>query len=163
MTLDDLGWNEFNLGILGATAALAGLVIVAASVNIAEIVKSRSLTARLGAGIATLVLAITASALALIPGISLVSYGVGVLAAALIAMVFNVHAARAIAANADPRNRFKALRAAVNFLPAAIYIVGAAMLIAGDPAGLVAIAIGAVVAIPVALMISWIVLVEVLR
>ena len=163
MTLDDLGWNEFNLGILGATAALAGLVIVAASVNIAEIVKSRSLTARLGAGIATLVLAITASALALFPGMTFVAYGAAVLASALIAMVFNAHAARTIAQNTGPQNRYKVPRAGVNFLPAAIYATGSAMLIAGEPAGLVVVAVGAIVAIPVALLISWIVLVEVLR
>ena len=35
-------WSEFNVALVGATAALAGLVIVASSVNIAEIVKSRS-------------------------------------------------------------------------------------------------------------------------
>jgi hypothetical protein len=163
MTLDEMGWNEFNLGILGAAAALAGLVIVAASVNIAEIVKERSLTARLGAGIATLVLAITASALALFPGITLLTYGITVLVASLSAAVFAIHAARAIADNTNPQNRYKALRGTVNFLPAAVYAAGSAMLIAGQPAGLVVIAVGAIVAIAVALMISWIVLVEVLR
>ena len=163
MTLDEMGWNEFNLGILGAAAALAGLVIVAASVNIAEIVKSRSLTARLGAGIATLVLAITASALALFPGITLLVYGIAVLVAALGTAAFAIHAARTIADNTNPHNRYKALRATVNFLPTAVYATGSAMLIAGQPAGLVVIAVGAIVAIAVALMISWIVLVEVLR
>ena len=54
-------WSEFNVAMVGATAALAGLVIVASSVNIGEIIKARSLTARLGAGIAALVLAIVAS------------------------------------------------------------------------------------------------------
>src|SRR5687767_3657682 len=48
-------WSEFNVAMVGATAALAGLVIVAASVNIAEIIKEASLTARLAAGIAGLV------------------------------------------------------------------------------------------------------------
>ncbi len=45
-------------GQLRATAALAGLVIVASSVNIAEIVKAATITARLGAAIASLVLAL---------------------------------------------------------------------------------------------------------
>ena len=163
MTLDDLGWNEFNLGILGAAAALAGLVIVAGSVNIGEIVKERSLTARLGAGIATLVLAITASALALFPGITLVWYGIAVLVATVLSAVFPIHAARTLLANHDPRSRYKGVRSAVNFLPTAIYAVGAVLLVAGNPGGLVVVAIGAIIAIPVALMISWVVLVEVLR
>lgn len=163
MTLDEMGWNEFNLGILGAAAALAGLVIVAASVNISEIVKERSLTARLGAGIATLVLAITASALALFPGITLVWYGIAVLVAAVLCSSFPIHAARVLIADRDPLSRYKGVRSAVNFLPAIVYVVGAALLIAGIPAGLIVVAIGAIVAIPVALMISWVVLVEVLR
>ena len=45
-------WSEFNVAMVGATAALAGLVIVASSVNIAEIIKSATLTARLAAAIA---------------------------------------------------------------------------------------------------------------
>jgi hypothetical protein len=75
-------WSEFNVAMVGATAALAGLVIVASSVNIAEIVKTRSLTARLAAGIAALVLAIVASGLGLIPGISAVWFGTLLIVAA---------------------------------------------------------------------------------
>lgn len=33
-------WHDFNVAMAGATAALAGLVIVAASVNIDKIVKA---------------------------------------------------------------------------------------------------------------------------
>ncbi|HAQ59873.1 MAG TPA: hypothetical protein DCR63_05595 [Microbacterium sp.] len=163
MTLDDLGWNDFNLGILGAAAALAGLVIVAASVNIAEIVKERSLTARLGAGIGTLVLAITASALALFPGITVVGYGVTVLVATMLSSAFPIHAARALVADRGPHSRYNVARSMVNFLPIAVYAAGSITLMAGSPAGLVIVAVGGIVAIPVALMISWVVLVEVLR
>ncbi|OZB80804.1 MAG: hypothetical protein B7X41_17465, partial [Microbacterium sp. 14-71-5] len=62
-------WSEFHVAMLGATAALAGLVIVAASVNIGKIVAAKALTARLAAALAGLVLAILASGLALIPHI----------------------------------------------------------------------------------------------
>lgn len=72
-------WSDFNVAMTGATAALAGLVIVAASVNIAQIVGAQSLTSRLGGGIANLVLALTASAIGLIPDITPGAYGVTVL------------------------------------------------------------------------------------
>ncbi|MGJ0389697.1 hypothetical protein [Microbacterium sp. CGR1] len=78
-------WSEFNVAMAGATAALAGLVIVAASVNIGEIVKSRTLTARLLAGIAALLLAV--SALGLVPGIDGLWLGSVTLVAALLAIV----------------------------------------------------------------------------
>jgi hypothetical protein len=35
------GWTDFNVAMVGATGALAGLVIVAASVNIGDSVKAR--------------------------------------------------------------------------------------------------------------------------
>ena len=83
-------WSEFNVAMAGATAALAGLVIVAASVNIGEIVKSRTLTARLLAGIAALVLALTVSALGLVPRIDGVWLGTLTLVSALLASVFQI-------------------------------------------------------------------------
>lgn len=62
--------SEFHVAMAAATAALAGLVIVAAPVNSAEIIKAASLTARRAGGIAGLVLALSASALALVPAIT---------------------------------------------------------------------------------------------
>jgi len=70
-------WSEFSVAMVGAAAALAGLVIVAASVNIAKIIAfgGGSLIARLASGIASLVLALVASGLALIPGITAPWFG----------------------------------------------------------------------------------------
>ena len=51
-------WHEFDVAMLGAAAALAGLVIVAASVNIQVIIAAPSLTSRLASAISGLVLAI---------------------------------------------------------------------------------------------------------
>ncbi|MET0295825.1 MAG: hypothetical protein ABW024_00375, partial [Microbacterium sp.] len=83
-------WKDFNVAIAGATAALAGLVIVAASVNIGDIVKSRSLTARLGSGIVMLVSALVVSAAGLMPAIDETWYGLLVLAIAVVALVFQI-------------------------------------------------------------------------
>ena len=68
-------WSEFNVAMVGATAALAGLVIVASSVNIAEIIKSATLSARLAAAIASLVLAIVVTGMGLVPDIGSIAYG----------------------------------------------------------------------------------------
>jgi hypothetical protein len=157
------GWSEFNVAMAGATAALAGLVIVAASVNIGEIVKTTMLTARLASGIAGLVLAIIGSAIGLIPGIAPVAYGLAMIAFALVATVFAIDATRQIYANRHPQNRLRAGKSAVSFLAPAIYVVGGVLLVIGEPGGLVAFAIGAIAAIVAGLLISWIALVEVLR
>jgi len=157
------GWREFNVAMIGATAALAGLVIVAASVNIADIVKTVSLTARLAAGITGLVLALTGSAIALVPGMTGPRYGWAMVVAALIAAVFPAQAARRVLENRDPANRMRPVKAIVGFIAPVAYLVGGALLIAGTDAGLVWFAFGSVLAIIAALLISWVVLVEVLR
>ena len=156
-------WSEFNVAMVGATAALAGLVIVAASVNIAEIIKEASLTARLAAGIAGLVLALAGSAIGLIPGIGPLGYGVAVCLLAVGATAFAVQAARRIFENRHPRNRLRVGKAAVGFIAPLAYLVGGALLAAGQGHGLLWFAVGSIVGIMAALMVSWIVLVEVLR
>jgi hypothetical protein len=157
------GWSEFNVAMTGATAALAGLVIVAASVNIGEIVKARMLTARLAAGISGLVLAIIGSAIGLIPGISAVGYGASVTVLALAAGVFSVDATRQIYAEHHPQNRAKGAKAALAFVVPLVYLVAGALLLAGSTTGLIMLAVGAIAAIVAALLVSWIVLVEILR
>ncbi len=156
-------WSGFNGAMVGATAALAGLVIVAASVNIADIVKAPSLTARLAAAIAGLLLALVASAVGLMPAVSLHGYGIAVIVAAVIAAVFPTQAARRIFENRAPTNRMPALKAAVGFATPVLNLVGGVLLVTGSADGLPLLAGGAIVAIIAALLVSWVVLVEVLR
>lgn len=156
-------WSEFHVAMAGATAALAGLVIVAASVNIAEIVKSRTLTARLLAGIAALLLALTVSALGLVPRIDDVWYGLLTVLAALLAAVLQVNATWLIARDDDPGDRVKALKYLVGFLPIAAYLASGTLTASGHPAGLYLAAAGCVLAVMSAVVVSWVALVEVLR
>ena len=156
-------WSEFNVAMVGATAALAGLVIVAASVNIGAIIKSASLTARLATGIAGLVLALAGSALGLVPAIDAMPYGLVLIVLALCAAVFQVQATRRIFQNRDPKNRLRLGKSVVGFVAPLAYLVGGALLAAGSPDGLMWVAAGCVLAIIAALVVSWIVLVEVLR
>jgi hypothetical protein len=156
-------WKDFNVAIVGATAALGGLVIVAASVNIGDIVKSRGLTARLGTGIVMLVLALVVSALGLMPDLEEMWFGVLVTGAALIALVFPVQTARILASDDDRRDRARAVKAAIGFLPALTYLAAGLLGVAGLPSALAVAAVGAILAIITALVVSWVALVEVLR
>jgi len=156
-------WHDFNVAMLGAAAALAGLVIVAASVNIGAIVKSAALTARLGSGIAGLVLAIVACALALMPSMELAPYGIAVFVLALIASAFSVQAARRILQDPSPESRWRSGKAALGFLAPGCYAIGGVLVFVDPGAGVTWIAAGAMVAIVAALLVSWVVLVEVLR
>lgn len=154
-------WSEFHVAMLGATAALAGLVIVAASVNIGKIVAAKALTARLAAAIAGLVLAILTSGIALVPHIGGGWFGALVLIITAAATAFQVHAALAL--RHDPGHGSPLPRAALGFLPLAAYAAGGVLLLTGQPGGLVLAAAGSLLALVVAIVISWIALVEVLR
>ncbi|MBN9177889.1 MAG: hypothetical protein J0I43_11035 [Microbacterium sp.] len=156
-------WHDFNVAIVGAAAALAGLVIVAASVNIGDIVKETSLTSRLASGISGLVLALTASAIGLMPAISDVAYGVSVLIVAAGFLAFPVQAARRIVENRHPENRARFFKVVLGLVAPLAYLIGGVMLAVGMPGGLLLFAIGSILSIVAALMISWVVLVEVLR
>lgn len=157
-------WSEFNVAMVGATAALAGLLIVAMSVNISTIMASTTLPPRAAASIATLVLAIVACALALVPGQPVWMYGVELLVATITAAVFQGHAIRAIRREAGPSAVERTLKASVGVLPLAAFLIGSALMIAGgDAPGLIAAAIGSVLAIVTAIVMAWVVLVEVLR
>ncbi|MFG6504483.1 hypothetical protein [Microbacterium sp. P05] len=157
------GWSEFNVAMVGATAALAGLVIVASSVNIAVIVKAATVTSRLAAAIATLVLAIIVGGLQLVPDISATWFGAVVLAASAGAAAFAIHAARVILRDPDPADRLRLLKGTVGFLPVAAY-AAAGIVVFSEPAAAFALAAaGCLLAIVSAIVTSWVALVEVLR
>ena len=156
-------WSEFHVAMAGATAALVGLVIVASSVNIGEIIKSRTLTARLLAGIAALVLALTVSALGLVPRIDAAWFGALTILATLLAAAFQVHATRLIATDPEPADRARPLKYLVGFLPIVAYLFAGGLVWAGHPAGLYLAAAGCLLAIVSAIVVSWVALVEVLR
>ncbi|WP_314856868.1 hypothetical protein [uncultured Microbacterium sp.] len=156
-------WHEFDVAMLGAAAALAGLVIVAASVNIQVIIAAPSLTSRLASAISGLVLAIVVCAVGLVPEISTAAFGIVVIAASLVAAAFAVDASVRIFQNHHPENRLRAGKATVTFVTPGLYLVGGVLLLVGDAGGLVWLAAGAIAAIVAALFVSWVVLVEVLR
>ncbi|WP_127792745.1 hypothetical protein [Agromyces sp. LHK192] len=160
-------WSEFNVAMVGATAALAGLLIVAMSVNIATILQSPTLPARAAASIATLVLAIAVTGLALAPGLAAWVYGLIVLVAAAGTSVFELHAIRVIRHDSSAHGGTPGERVAKSIagvVPLVVYLVGAVALLAGATAlGLWSLAVATILAIASAILYAWIVLVEVLR
>ncbi|MEV7693334.1 hypothetical protein AB0N73_08370 [Microbacterium sp. NPDC089189] len=156
-------WSEFNVAMVSATAALAGLVIVAASVNITQIVASRTLTARLGTGVASLVLALVVCGLGLVPALPAPAFGVVVLAVTIVAGSFQGVTARLILIDPSPADRARLLKSLLGFLPVLAYLIAGVLAFTHPAASLVAAAAGALLAIVAAVVVSWVALVEVLR
>ncbi|QEO13691.1 hypothetical protein FLP10_04085 [Agromyces intestinalis] len=156
-------WSEFNVAMLGATAALAGLVIVAMSVNLAEIMKTPSLPGRAAAALAALMAAIIVTAVGLVPDQPVVIYGVEVLFAGVLAAAFEYRATRLIYSQGEEFGP-RWVKAAAGWLPVTLFLLGAVLVFAGSPAAaLGCLAAASILAIGSAILHAWIVLVEVLR
>lgn len=154
-------WSDFFVAAAGASAGLAGLIIVAMSVNIRTIVKVPSLPSRAGATIASLVLVVVVSIAGLIPKLSIVGYGIIVIAGALGALAFAVDSAVRILRTTGPTppSITKGLAGAI---PAALTLAGGFMLAAGAD-GLGYIAAGVLTAFITSVLNAWVLLVEIRR
>jgi hypothetical protein len=157
------GWSDFHVAMVGAAAALAGLVIVAASVNIETVVSVRTVTSRLAASIATLILAIIVSGVALVPGLPLLWLGITTVVATIPTGAFQVHAASTLAGDRRGTPTMQFLRPTIGFVPLLAYLAAGALCLVGQPAGVLVGAVGTLLAIVSAILTSWIALVEVLR
>jgi hypothetical protein len=160
MTLE--AWTDFNVAVAGATAALAGLLIVALSVNVGEIVKAPTLTARAASAISTLLLGLVATASGLIPSQPIWVLGLEIALATVVAWVLQVHA-MAVLARDGRTTREHLAKSIVGVIPLVAFSVGSVMLLLGMPGGFYAVAAGCVLSIVAAVIFSWVALVEVLR
>ena len=153
-------WSDFGVAMAGATAALAGLLIVAISVNLEIIVASKVLPARAGAAIGALVLACIAACLILIPETPLWLYGIEVLVGAAMTMVL---AGLAVARLHQDEHGSRAMKGLLSIAPPLVFAIGGILLVAGAPGGMRAVAAACVVSIVAAVVVAWITLIEVRR
>ena len=160
-------WSEFNVAVAGAGAALGGLLIVALSVNIATIARSRGLAARAGASIAALILGVALSCAALIPGQAPVGFGVQVLIGTALCAAIDVRSGLTVARDAASAGfgRYTVERVSLFAVPTLVYAVAGILLVAlpGSVIGLVLVAAATILAIIGTVAFSWVALVEVLR
>ena len=154
-------WSDFFVASAGASAALAGLIIVAISVSVSEMIAIPGMTARAGTSIALLVLVAVVSLAALIPHQPVEVFGLEVLALGAVCVGFAVHTfVRLAPANSLGRTLAKGTPLAV---PPVLVVVGGIAVAAGAEAGLALVAAGAVLAIVAAVVDAWVVLVEIRR
>lgn len=163
MVLAVEGWNDFFLATAGAAAALAGLLFVAISINVKEILTFAWLPARAAATVALLVGALVMASVALLPDLSDRSLGLVLLVVALVAWtiptVLRVRWWGKAKESPSPEWVTLLLDQAAT-LPG---VVGAVVLVAGSTGGLYFVAAGILVSFAVAVINAWVLLVEILR
>ncbi|HEY4075455.1 MAG TPA: hypothetical protein VGM26_00860 [Rhizomicrobium sp.] len=159
-------WSDFFVAQAGATAALVGLVIVAISINLKEIVQARLLAGRALETVAMLGGILLLSTLALVPGQGIEVLGIELIV--LSVMLASIHGAilfRARKIRHESEVRWlRILLAAGSVVPPAL---GGLSLIAG-PGGWLAggvywLVVAVVFGLIGGLTNSWILLVEILR
>ena len=157
-------WSAFFIAEVGAAAALAGMLFVALSINLREIVKDPVLPGRALETVSILAGALLTASLMLIPeqeppflGIELI-----VVAVAVWAMVTSQEVLRG--RRIDPRYRGtlpgQVALGQCATLPA---IVAGGLLAAEHPEGYAVLAVGILVSFVVAIVNAWVLLVEILR
>jgi len=156
-------WSELFVATAGASAALAGLIIVAMSVNIETIVAAPSLPARAGATIASLILVVVVTIAGLIPDIGSVGLGWVALVFSLVATGFGVDATvRVIRAPGQPPLAGP-IKGAVVIVPLLAFVIGAVIMIVGIDAGIYFVAAGILLVFVSSVVNAWVLLVEVRR
>jgi len=157
------GWGDFAVAMAGAAAALAGLVMVAISVNIKEILAFPGLTARAAAAIGSLVLVVVTAALILVPGQPSPLLGTEVLVAVVPVIMLHTVSLRLRTRHSESPGQSLALYVPLATLQLLPVLVGALLLILGDGAGLYWLAAGVVLTVIGSMLDAWVLMVEILR
>ncbi|MEQ3554439.1 hypothetical protein WIS52_28570 [Pseudonocardia nematodicida] len=156
-------WRDFGVAVTGASAALVGLLYVAISINLRQIVGTSVLPARALLALVLLVVPLVSTILLLVPQPP-VALGVELLVVACTAGPCLAHLVRP---SARPAQQTVAERAAGTVLPAGLTVAGTlvagVLLLAGYPAGVYGVVVAALAAFTGALAGTWVLLIEILR
>ncbi len=158
-------WTDFMITAAGASAALAGLVIVAISVNITKIISYPHLPPRAAATIGALILILVASMTALIPQ-SVEWFGAEVLLFGIICWILQLWAAQwmLIVRKENNRSWYEPIRGILlGQLQTLPFIIAGIVFLVSSAAGFYWIAGGTIAIFIFSIYNAWVLLVEILR
>jgi len=157
-------WSDFFLGEVGAAAALAGFVIVAASINLQRILEFPQLPGRAGEILIMLVGALLASSAALLPGQPLRLFGYEIIAVALFITVPPLWIQmRTLFAVRNQQVHWWLWRLVIVFAVGVPMFVGGALLATGDESGVYWVAASVLTIFVATVWNAWVLLIEILR
>lgn len=156
-------WSNYFIAQAGASAGLAGLLFVALSINIERIIKSAWLPARAAVTMALLIGALVEALFALWPHQTSAITGIEECVASAGAWIFVVRSSIKAAGVPKEYVRPTIVSIALAQLASLSAIGGAVTLVMGNAGGIYALAFSMLMAIVVAFLNSWVLLVEILR
>ena len=159
---DAVPWQGFAIAAVGAAAALAGLLVVAASINIREIIQLPAVVSRLAVTLALFAGILFVGLALLVPGQSRTILGIeiAVIGAALAVTAWAENGVN----ETEPEFRTTAILKASIIVVAAVLIAIAGIALAGQfGGGLYWLVPGVLLAFAMGLLNSWVALIEILR
>jgi hypothetical protein len=157
-------WQSLFVAEVGASAALAGLLFVAISINLARILRGVGLSGRAGEAMVLLVAVLVVSTLALVPGQSSTVLGAELLVAGLLAWsaLVTIHV-RAVRGQVGPSSRVLAGRIVLAQTAVLPLLVAGVSLLLGAGGGLYWLVPGVVFCLVIAVLDAWVLLIEIAR
>jgi hypothetical protein len=157
-----LTWHDFFLGTIGAAAALTGLLFVAISINLEQILKYPQLPGRAAGTLGILVSALVVSGFALAPGQGTRVLGTEISVVGAIVAARTLWAVRGKGTPGEPRY-WTIEHLATLLLPSIAFMVGGVSLLAGAGGGLYWVLAGVLLVFVSASINAWVLLVEIKR
>lgn len=155
-------WSDFFVAEAGAAAALAGLIFVAVSINLDRVLQYRNLPTRIIEALVSLLSILAAATFGLIPGQSIQAFGWEVGGTMLaVWLLRSVVLIRWI--GVDVKYGSLALRIVTNQIGPLPFLVGAVMLVMGNPYGMYWIVPGTLLSFVAGMADAWVLLIEIKR
>jgi hypothetical protein len=157
-------WESLFLAEAGASAALAGLLFVAISINLERILQGTGLPGRAGEAMVLLVAVLVVSTLGLVPGQSPTVLGAELLGAGLVAwfILASIHV-RAVRSRVGPYPAALAGRIVLAQMAVLPLLAAGVSLLVRAGGGLYWLAPGILLCLVVAVLGAWVLLIEILR
>jgi hypothetical protein len=155
-------WHDFFIGTIGAAAALTGLLFVAISINLEEILKHPQLPGRASGTLGSLVSALVVSGFALAPGQGNRVLGIEIAAVGAIMAAQALWVTHGKGTPDEPRSWLIQHLTSL-LLPSIAFIVGGISIVAGGGGGLYWVFAGILLVFVSASINAWVLLVEILR
>jgi hypothetical protein len=156
------GWTDFFVAEAGASAALAGLLFVAISINLTRILQFRDLPTRAVEALLSLLSVLVVATFALVPGQSPIAYGAEIGATGLVMWAIQLVALARTWQTAHPKAR-SLLRVLANQLPPLPFIIAGALLFAGHLRGIYWVLPGTLLSFAAGIFGAWVLLIEIQR
>ncbi len=160
---DSAEWSDLFVASAGASAALAGLVFVAVSINLERILQYKGLPERALETVALLVSVLLISIVGLVPGQSHVALGAEVLGLALALALFIGRLPTSYTGPDEVPRAWSLGRWALRLVGVVPFLVGGVSLLVESGGGLYWVVGGIVFATLAAVANAWVLLVEILR